>query len=264
MGLVKRVLRGTPLYGIAKRLRAKRFARQWTIHDEEMFAFYSGFVAPGELVFDVGANVGNRTKIFLKIHAVVVAVEPQDECAKALEISFGKHKDLTVVRKVVGPSEGEAELMISSANVLSSVSDEWIKAVKSSGRFAHHSWENKTVVPMTTLDVLIRKYGMPSFVKIDVEGYEYEVLRGLSSPVKHMSFEFTPEYIESTRNCIQYLETLGDARFNYSMRESMKMALEQYVSGKEVLGVLSAYRGDNKLFGDVYCHFGDASTGRLP
>ena len=50
--------------------------------------FYKKFINPNDLVFDVGANVGNRVGAFLKCHAKVVAVEPQPYCVKILREKF--------------------------------------------------------------------------------------------------------------------------------------------------------------------------------
>jgi hypothetical protein len=76
---------------------------------------------------------------------------------------------------------------------------------------------------MTTLDKLIEQFGIPSFIKIDVEGFEYEVIKGLSKPVKALSLEFTPEIIESTYKCINYLQQLGKINLNYSVFKTMSL-----------------------------------------
>lgn len=256
MGFVKRALKRTPLYGIVKYFRVRKLTTKWTTHVQKTLDFYSQFVSPGKLVFDVGANIGNRTKIFLKLGAEVVAIEPQDACVNILESLFGKNKHFTIIQKVLGASEGEAELMISNANAISSLSQDWVDAVKSSGRFADYSWDSKERVPMTTLDRLIDIYGTPSFVKVDVEGFEYEVMKGLSKPIRFISLEFTPEFIDSTFKCIDHLESLGDVLFNYSIGQSMQqLALDKYVTSNEMIRILDGYRHDNRLFGHVYCQF---------
>lgn len=255
MEFIKTVLKHTFMYKIIKYFRAWRAAREWTSHDQKMLDFYSQFLSSGDLCFDVGANVGNRTKIFLRLGAKVVAVEPQDQCVKHLREFYGSNRRLTIIQKALGESEGEAEIMISNANTISSLSQEWIKSVKQSGRFAKYSWDKKQVVSMTTLDRLIEQYGTPTFVKIDVEGFEYQVIKGLSQPLKALSLEFTPEFIESTFKCIDYLQQLGDIRLNYSVGETMQLALAEWVNPQEMVRILSSFRGDNKLFGDVYVQF---------
>lgn len=257
MQFATKLIKHTFLYGIIQRFRQGRMLSQWTAHDQEMLEFYSQFVSPGTLCFDVGANIGNRVKIFLNLQADVVAVEPQDECARVLRTVFGNNRHLTVVQKALGASEGEAVIMISNAHAISSLSPEWVEAVRGSGRFSEYSWDKKRVVPVTTLDSLIEQYGTPSFVKIDVEGFEYQVVAGLSYPVKTLSLEFTPEYLESTVKCIEHLQRLGHIRLNYSVGETMHLALEKWVTPQEMAGILSSFEGDSSLFADVYVQFFD-------
>ena len=145
--------------------------------------------------------------------------------------------------------------MISTADTISSLSPEWIESVKKSGRFSEFSWDKKQAVQMTTLDRLIEQYGSPSFIKIDVEGFEYQVIKGLSQPVKTLSLEFTPEFIESTFKCIDHLQRLGNIRLNYSVGETMSLALERWVTHPEMVKILSGFREDHRLFGDVYVRF---------
>lgn len=225
--------------------------KKTTGHDQVMPNFFSQFASPGELVFDVGANVGKITKIFLDMGMEVVAIEPQDECVNILDSNYGKNENLTIIQKVLGPSVGEAELHICSANTLSSLSVDWIKSVKSSGRF-HYSWEEKKIIPMTTIDQLIDLYGVPAFIKIDVEGSEYEVMKGLSRPINYISFEFVPEFVDQTFKCIKHLESLGEVLFNYS-GGSTQFKLEEYVTAKEIKDILNSYKKGNMIFGDVYC-----------
>ena len=102
--------------------------------------FYSQFISGQALCFDVGANIGKKVKIFLELNAEVVAIEPQVECVETLFKAIGKKKNLKIVQTALGDKDGEADLMISDSNTLSSISHEWINAVKKSRRFSGHIW----------------------------------------------------------------------------------------------------------------------------
>jgi len=102
---------------------------------------------------------------------------------------------------------------------------------------------------------LIDEYGYPTFVKIDVEGYEFEVLSGLSKPIRALSIEFTPEYLENTLKCIHHICRISEAEFQISLGESIKFSLPEWVSAE---GVKKQLRDVNsKTFGDLYvkCNF---------
>jgi len=215
--------------------------------------FYSQFVSPGSLCFDVGANWGNRTRVLRALGARVVAVEPQAECARLLGTAYCLDCRVRVLRVALGDAEGEAEMMIASADTVSSLSRHWIEEVRASGRFAGVNWDKRELVKVTTLDKLMHAYGVPRFVKIDVEGYEHQVLRGLSSPVPYLSFEFTPESSASAYDSIDELSQLGMGLFNYSVGESMRLALTSWVGASELKSVLSQLFADEPMaFGDVY------------
>jgi FkbM family methyltransferase len=223
----------------------------WHKQQQTLRAFYSTFIHPGDLVFDVGANAGDRTAVFLQIGAHVVAVDPQPVCAEKLRRRFKGESRVSLVEKALGAKLGEAEMNLSDADTISSLSAEWIAKVKASGRFAKYQWQKTIKVPITTLDRLIEEFGCPVFCKIDVEGFEDQVLQGLTHKIATLSFEFTPEYLEPAFRCLNLLDTLGNARFNYSVGETMQLALSEWITAQELRKVLTELK-DKTVFGDVY------------
>lgn len=218
-----------------------------------MLGMYSGFIAEGDLVFDVGANHGNRSEVFLSLGAKVVAFEPQPKCAEDLKRRFRKNDNFALVEKALGSSPGKGTINLCEVDTISSMSDEWVDTVKKSGRFIDYRWEKALEVEVSTLDVEIEVHGRPTFVKIDVEGYESKVLSGLSMPVKAISFEFIPEDVQSAMICVEHLSRLGDYRFNFSLGESMRFELPNGVDSEKLLATIKerSLRG-SKDFGDIY------------
>lgn len=211
--------------------------------------FYRRFVAPGDLCFDVGAHVGDRTATLLALGARVVAVEPQPLCVEKLRLGFGGNARFVLVETAVGPSPGRAELRVPLRGpAIASMSEEWIARVRESGRFATE-WSESLPVEMTTLDALIDEYGLPQFCKIDVEGYEFEVLQGLSRPIPTLSLEFTPEHLAATERCIARLEELGRYEYSYSVGESFRLA-SGWLPPDALLGQLTLLPALS--FGDAY------------
>jgi len=258
--LVKNIVKKTPLYPVYKHfvdpLKIRRSIRhfwEWSIEDQERLDFYRQFIAPGDVVFDVGANMGNRAKVFSKLGAVVIAVEPQTACSDFLHVVFKDTAEFHLVRKALGASVGQAEMLISNAHTISSLSPDWVHSVKESGRFAEYHWDRKETVIIDTLDNLIAQYGRPAFVKIDVEGFEDQVVSGLSVQVGAISMEFTPEFMESTFRCIDHLCRIGDVHFQLSLGESMEFLLPEWKTAEDIKRVLSEVPA--KSFGDLYARF---------
>jgi FkbM family methyltransferase len=208
-------------------------------------------VRPGELAFDIGANVGNRVEPLVDAGARVVAVEPQAECSSYLERVFGRARGVIVVPSGVGATRGRAMLRVGDAHTLSTMSDEFIAQVQMTSRFGTHNWTDRYEVAVTTLDDLISEHGEPVFCKIDVEGYEAEVLRGLSKPLRSLSFEFMTELDDVYRACITHLDGLGSYEYNFSLGESMRMARAKWLRSDELLAELDELRSGVD-WGDVY------------
>lgn len=223
---------------------------EWIAQELRTLDFYRQFISEGSLVFDIGANAGNKTKIFLDLNANIVAVEPQHFCIDYLKKRFDDK--IIIVPKAVGDSVGTGKLTIGQNRGLSTLSPEWKAAIHGTNRFPGFKWSKSQDAEITTLDNMIAEYGSPDFIKIDVEGYESKVLNGLSKPVKTLCFEFHPEYLEDTARCLNRLNSLGMTEFNYSLEESSHFALAYWISGSDLMESLDSYRGNNKIYGDVY------------
>jgi FkbM family methyltransferase len=219
--------------------------------------FYSQFLSKGDLYFDVGANYGNRIEPVIDLGINIIAVEPQQECIDSLQKQFGNR--ITIVPMGLGEREEEKTMYISDANTISTFSEEWISSTQQSGRFSHHNWNEQRRIKMTTLDNLISRYGVPRFIKIDVEGFETEVLKGLSTPVEIISFEYAvPEQTGRAIECLQRINDISGGKIlcNYSVGESMKWALKKWLSADEMLAEIKSERFTKSDFGDIYIKSG--------
>jgi len=217
--------------------------------------FYQQFIRSGDLCFDVGANMGNRTEAFLKLGARVVAVEPQANCVVVLREKYGREPQFTLIPKGLARKEGQATIHAGNAHTLCSMSAEWIEKVQKASFFPGCYWDREEVVPTTTLDALIGQFGVPDFCKIDVEGFEYEVIQGLSRPIGTISLEYTVGVLEPAIQSIRHLASLGMDQFNYSEAESMSLALSEWVNADTIIALLRA--PDREVFGDVYSRIRD-------
>jgi FkbM family methyltransferase len=219
-----------------------------------MISLYQRWVKPGGLVFDIGANVGNRIDIFLEIGAKIVAVEPQQHCVQILMEKF--RNKISIENIGLSQSEGILEFHIADESTISSFSKEFITKTGSS-RFRRNEWKETIQVPVSTCDKLIEKYGIPGFCKIDVEGFELEVLKGLNTKIPALSFEYcVPEMADNLYACLERLNVIdAAASYNYSVGESFAMSLDQWLSFPEFFSHVKEKKFHKSLFGDIYIQF---------
>jgi FkbM family methyltransferase len=156
-------------------------------HQRRLFA---ELVRPGDLVFDVGANIGEFTGAFRDLGARVLAVEPQPRLGAHLRHRFGADPGVTVVGTAVSDHAGEATLYTTTADALATLEE--ARAEHPAGPGAELAWGDTITVPVQTLDALMAEHGSPVLVKIDVEGHEHRVVRGLTVARPSIFFEVNP------------------------------------------------------------------------
>jgi FkbM family methyltransferase len=182
------------------------------------------FLAPnvkaGQLVFDIGANVGEWTAVLLQLGAEVVTVEPQASCVNVLRARFGEDPKVRVVESAVGERVGTGVLHPAvTSSEHASMSDEWRQAAIANRGMPDDGWLEAVEVPLTTIDSLIADFGPPAFCKIDVEGLEAEVLSGVSRPLPAVAFEFHHEMLHVLEQCVGRLAALGGYRYRVFLDE---------------------------------------------
>jgi len=246
--------------GIYQRLKASRvYDLYWSVADRSVIArtdreiqFYrnllSGF-SRGCLVFDVGANHGTKTDIFLKLGARVVAVEPDQTNQGILKEKFLmfrlSRKPVTIVGKALSDKESVETMWIDEpGSAKNTLSRKWVETLTHDDeRFGqHHDFSQRTTVETTTLDQLIGTHGLPFFIKIDVEGHEPNVLRGLHTAVPYLSFEVNlPEFAPDGQQCVEMLNHLAaDGKFNYAAGDyEQGLALREWLAAAEFSQVLA-------------------------
>lgn len=215
-----------------------------------MREFYAGLLGPGDLAFDIGAHVGSRTRALRAAGARVVACEPQHPFAGFLRRSLPR--DIVLIEQAVGPSETVAHMAVSSLHpTVSSLSTSFATEAADAPGFGHVRWDRSQEVRVTTLDRLIATHGLPDFVKIDVEGFELDVLAGLSQPLPMLSVEYLSGFRDRTLAVIDRLEQLGRYRFNPVLGEDVQFEWAEWRdadAARQWLAGLAADGGSGDLY----------------
>ncbi len=209
---------------------------------------YTDLIAPSATVFDIGAHNGHKAELFLSLGAKVVCFEPRPEAYSLLRYKFQFNRNVHAMNVALADKESVSTLSICSSDpTVSTMSSEY-----KTGRFADKNYDRNIEVRTETLDRMIQKFGKPAYCKIDVEGFEMQVLSGLSQKVGLISFEFASEFLNEAGRCVRRLQELGYRDFNWCDGENVNFAGE-WIEGESLISNLrNAIEKRSDLWGDIW------------
>jgi FkbM family methyltransferase len=247
--LVKRISIDFGLYTYARRW-SRRIRKKERIRFENQCLFYDRLLGKLPLLcFDVGANIGEKTEALLALGHQVVSFEPNDDLVSEIRARCGGYSGWESCQAALGAAPALARLhvrdFIGQASLLSDWGTGDVRVSK--------------CVPMITIDMAASFFGFPYFLKIDTEGYDLEVIKGLSTGVDIIAIEFhlTDEGIKSAGLCLERINRLGEYEINICDGESQELFWGKWMPIAEFIGELGASvtntLGFKSSYGDIYC-----------
>ncbi|HEY7796268.1 MAG TPA: FkbM family methyltransferase [Microbacteriaceae bacterium] len=195
--------------------------------------FYKHLLPKNAIVFDIGAHVGSRARTMRKAGAKVIALEPQQPFANFLRKTLPS--DVVFIEAAAGEEESQIEMWVSTKHpTVSSLKKDFVSSAPSAPGFKHVRWDKKQLVSVVTIDSLIKSHGTPDYIKIDVEGFELEVLKGLSKPIGLISCEMLPGFPELSIEVLYRISELGNYEFNLVVGETAKFLWPDWGNQKAV------------------------------
>lgn len=233
--------------GVDPRIREER---------QNDIALFSGIVKKGDLVFDIGANMGEKASVFLDLGARVVAVEPNPNCVAHLKAHVAKRGDLTVIAAGCGSEVGRATLNFSGTDKTASLREDWFALSQSETDL------QALDVEVVTLTNLMKDFGVPNYIKIDVEGFESEVLKGLDRLAPLLSFEYHLRELEDLQASLSGLERLGAWHYNCIAMNGRDFSHDDWLPMHDFFGLAKAGAIPKK--GDVFAKPADEDAASRP
>jgi FkbM family methyltransferase len=175
-----------------------------------------------KLAFDIGSYIGQYVSIFKNLgFDEIVCVEPSNVSFQNLSGIFQHDKTIHLVNKAVHDVDGIQLPLLTNSTlpILNTLHGDWLIDTRHVVFGSDVSILN--MIESVTLDSLIKTYGVPSHIKIDVEGHELSVLKGLTQRIDMISFEWISELDEKNIECASRCYDLGSYKFYVTFAEIM-------------------------------------------
>lgn len=206
------------------------------------------------IIFDIGCCWGLWIEANYNENDTFIGVEANPSAYLMAKERLKERKNVIIKHHLLSDVNGEYldfRIAESSVGEVSSASKAWVER---SRHIKTEKWMDPIKIKSITIDELIRQYGEPSQIKIDVEGYEFNVIRGLSKAYGLLMFEFAEEQKDETIQSIHHLVKIGYKYFCMTHGDDYIFRPTSYVSSKEILLLIlqNLNSGRQEAWGMIY------------
>lgn len=244
--LRKRIRTMAARLGILRPLRQLVFRLRGSDYFQNQVKFHRRFIGKDSLVFDVGANRGQSAEIYLALGARVIAFEPQEDLHKEILQVCNRNSRLQIVPKGLGDTAETRTFYITSYDQVASLREDW-----------EGTRVGETSIEITTLNRQIDLFGLPDYCKIDVEGWEQQVVNGLDKPIPLISFEYhqSDAEIVTAKKVLEKIAGLGAYFCNIKVSDGDDFHLAQFMPIQDFIDLFpnDIEPSLNTGYGDIYC-----------
>lgn len=239
---IKDYLRYSKFYYFILRFKNPKYIK--FIKDE--IKFYENFLVPDKIYFDLGANRGDKSHIFSFFTKKIILYEPEENLVDLLKLRFRKHNSIIINKILVTDKISEIKFY----SILGNESHSSI--IENYHKDFDHLKNAQVIVKKkltTTLNLEIKKYGLPFYIKIDCEGAEQLILKNLDYKVDIISFEANlPKFMEATLKIIDLFRDKFDSSFNVRRNEVFVFSFKENISSEILKDFLISEKNVCEIF----------------
>jgi FkbM family methyltransferase len=201
-------------------------------------------------IYDIGANIGKFTDENIKINkdCEFILLEANPKLCDDLKRKYEKNNKIKIFNYLVSDVDNQdIDFHIYRSNPLSTASIDWAKT----GRFKDHYNDGKiekTIkINSICLDTLIDVYGESDYIKIDVEGYENVVIKGMKKYLGLLSFEWAEELKNQIIDSISHLNSIGYSQYYISYNDNYTFIPNNFISYDEIISSINLNLKINRM-----------------
>lgn len=239
---IKNYFRYSKLHFYILRLKNPAYLKYF----KKEFDFYQTFLIKNKLIFDLGANLGDKSHVFLKFTDKIILYEPEEDYFERLKFRFRKNNKVVLNNLLISDSVGD---VVFNSVVENEAYSSIVNNYKDNFDHLKKSLVIKKIKKSSTLNFEINKHGIPYYIKIDCEGAENLILKNLKYNIEVLSFEANlPLFLNQTTEIIDYLKNNFNRCYNIRKEGEFNFLFKNHLNSEEIIKNLTYLKQPVEIF----------------